>query len=519
MPAHLSRRTLLGGSLSALAVLSMTACGVQAPLSIPQGARTGTPASGGVMRIARPAASAAETLDPASSLSAYEYLGALYNRLVKQDEEGNTIADLAEDWDSDASAHQWTFKLRSGVRFHNGKKLNAEDVVYTIRHILDPEVGSPQGDTLASMFGPEDVRAMDELTIRFDLLTPNAEFPSLLTAYQCYIIPEGSAAEIGSTGIGTGPFKLESFAAAGAGAVRVNEEYFEGRAVLDRIEFYSIQDSTARVNALLAGQVDLLAQTNLDHPTARVVTGTEGTTVARVENAQWYTIPMLYTADEFSDNRVRQAMKLAYDPEALLQTALQGEGAPGWDNPVPPNLAGWLDPVREYDPDRARSLLSEAGMEGLTLPLYTSAYDANLTPIATAYANQAADAGINLQITNVSSDSYYTEAWMQVPLMVSYFSTGRPMDQLLNQIFRSGSGYNESLWANEQFDQLLDEARAETHDESRLQKYQDAQRMIVEEGPHMTPIFGDRLVGLSDRVINYTEFGFEFDYLNIGLEN
>lgn len=519
MSAAVSRRTLLGGSVGALAAMSLTACGIQAPLNIPKSARRGTPNPGGTMRIARPAASAAETLDSASSLGAFEYLGALYNRLVRLDETGETVPDLADDWDSDAEARTWTFHLRSGVRFHDGRELTSADVVYSIRHVLDPEVGSPQAETLESVVGADDIIAADSSTVRFELQAAHAEFPSLLSSYHCYIIPEGSAEETGRTGIGTGPFKLESYTAAGAGAVIANEDYFDGRPVLDRIEFYSIQDTTARVNALLAGQVDLIAQTNLDHPTARVVTGTEGTTVARVENAQWYTIPMLYGTDEFSDVRVRQAMKYAYHPEMLLDTALQGEGSAGWDNPVPPGTAGRLESNREYDPERARSLLSEAGMEGFSTRLYTSSYDANLTPIATSYADQLADAGIDLQITNVSADSYYTETWMQVPLMVSYFSTGRPLDQLLNQIFRSGSGYNESAWENEEFDALLDEARAETNEPDRMQKYMDAQQLIIDESPHMNPLFGDRLVGLSDRVVNYREFGFEFDYLNIGLED
>jgi peptide/nickel transport system substrate-binding protein len=106
---------------------------------------------------------------------------------------------------------------------------------------------------------------------------------------------------------------------------------------------------------------------------------------------------------------------------------------------------------------------------------------------------------------------------MQKPLMVSYWFTGRPIDQLLNQIFRSGSSYNESAWSNETFDGLLDDARAEMDDAKRLTLYQDAQRLVVEQGADMTPMFGDRLVGLSRDVVNYSEYGFEFDYLRIGL--
>lgn len=511
-----SRRTLLQGALAGLAAGGLAGCGAP-QLSLPKSAATGTAARGGTLRIARPAASAAETLDSASSLSAYEYLGAIYNRLVKLDVKGKTVPDLATEWSSNSDATQWTFTLRAGVTFHNGKPLTAADVRYTIAHILDPETASPQAGTLSTMIGPKEVEAVNDRTVRFRLKTPNAEFPSLLTAYQCYIIPEGSAKTIGSSGIGTGPFRLESYRAAGAGAVVANENYFDGRPVLDRIEFFSIQDTSARVNSLLSSQVDLLAQTNMDDATARVVMGSRGATVARVPNAQWYTIPMLATSKEFKDPLVRQAMKLASDSDTLLQTAIQGTGSGGWDNPVPPNLEARAPGHRPYDPDQARALLKKAGLDGLQLPIYTSAYEPNLTPIAVAYAEQARKAGIDLKITSVSSDSYYTAVWMKKPLMVSYWYTGRPVDQLLNQIFRSGSSYNESALSDTRLDQVLDAARADTNEQSRRAKYQDAQQMIVDNGADMTPIFGDRIVGLSDRVVNYQEYGFEFDYFNIGL--
>ncbi len=514
MSPSIDRRGLLVGALGGAAALGLAACGAP-PLRIADAAATGKPRRGGTMRIARPAASAAETLDPASSLSAYEYLGAIYNRLVRLNRAGETVPDLATEWSSNADATVWTFRLRAGVRFHDGRALTARDVRYTIGHILDPKTASPQAGPLALV---KEVSAVDATTVRFRLKTPNAEFPSLLTAYQCYVIPEDSAATIGHTGIGTGPFVLDSFSPAGPGSIHVNDAYFDGRATLDRIDFFSIQDTSARVNALLARQVDLLSQTNLDNPTARVVAGSAGTTVARVRNAQWYTMPMLATSKEFSDSRMRQAMKLAYDPRAVLSTALQGTGSPGWDNPVPPQMTDWLDHEREYDPDKARSILRSLGREGFRTRIYTSAYEPNLTPIATAYAGQVQQAGISLQITNVAADSYYTQVWMQRPLMVSYWFTGRPVDQLLNQIFRSGSSYNESAWSNKTFDRILDAARADTDPTTRRQKYQDAQRLIIEDGADMTPVFGDRLVGLSTNVLNYAEYGFEFDYLSLGLK-
>ncbi len=514
-----SRRAILAGTagIAGLGLLALTGCATGASsTTIPEAAATGTPVQGGRLRVARPAASAAETLDSASSLSAYEYLGALYNRLVKLDEKGETIPDLAEEWSASADGVTWTFRLRRDVRFHDGTRFTAADAIASIQHVIDPATASPQGGVLGDMLDPGSMSAPDAHTLVFQLKSPTAEFPSLLTAYQCYIVPADAIATIGSTGIGTGPFRLSSFHPAGSGSVEAFDDHFAGRPVLDGIDFSSIQDTTARVNALLAGQIDLISQTNLDFATARVVSASSRATVARVENAQWYTIPMLATSAEFQDPLVRQAMKLAYDPEQILATALQGTGTAGWDNPVPPSLGAFVDVDRAYDPDQAKALLAKAGVPGLRTTIHTSSYESVFTPMAVAYRDQVKAAGIDLTVTNASSDSYYTEIWMQKPLMVSYWFTGRPIDQLLNQIFRTGSSYNESAWSNPTFDALLDDARATMDDAKRLTLYQDAQRIVVEDSADMTPMFGDRLVGISRDVVNYREFGFEFDHLTIG---
>jgi peptide/nickel transport system substrate-binding protein len=153
---------------------------------------------------------------------------------------------------------------------------------------------------------------------------------------------------------------------------------------------------------------------------------------------------------------------------------------------------------------------------GLRTTIHTSSYESVFTPMAVAYRDQVKAAGIDLTVKNSSSDSYYTEIWMKQPLMVSYWFTGRPIDQMLNQIFRTGSSYNESAWSNPTFDALLDDARATMDDDRRRMLYQDAQRIVVEDSADMTPMFGDRLVGISRDVVNYREYGFEFDHLAIG---
>lgn len=520
---HPGRRSVLAAGAASAAALGaswlLTGCtGAAAAPALPAGAQQGEPDRGGTLRIARPPASDAETLDPASALSAYEYLGALYNRLVRVDTNGDLAPDLAESWEPDAKARTWTFRLRQGVTFHDGRKLTSADAAYTLRHILDEATASPQAAVLAPLIDPDTLRTPDEHTLVVPLKTPNAEFPSLLTHYNCYVVPDESARSIGRTGIGTGPFKLESFAPAGAGRVTAYEDHWQGRPVLDVIAFYSVADMSARSNALLAGQVDLLSQTNLDFATARVVAASDRATIARVKNAQWYVLPMLTTEKPFTDVRVRQAMKLAYDPEHVVKVALQGAGTAGWDNPVPPSDPSYISAHPKHDPEQARHLLKQAGHEDLAIDLYTSSYDPIFTPMALAYQDSAKRAGIRIKVKTAAADSYYTQIWMKKPLLATYWYTGRPVDQLFTQVFRGGSSYNETAWSDKAFDALLDRARSEMDAERRRELYGEAQTFVIEKGGAMTPMFADRLVGISRKVRGYAEHGFEFDYLGIGLK-
>lgn len=524
LAAAMNRRDVLRlagvGALGAVTASLAGCTNAQGPVDLPREAVTGRAAAGGVLRIARPANSRAETLDSAAGLSAYEYLGALYNRLVKLDESGAAVPDLATEWSVSEDAMRWTFRMRDGVRFHDGRRLTANDAAWTIAHILDPAVGSPQAGVLSTVMSASGLRVTDPTTLTIELDSPHSDLPSLLSAYQCYVVPDGSDDTVATAGIGTGPFVLESFRPGGRGRVLANDDYYDGAPNLDEIEFFSIQDTQARVNALIAGQVDLLSQSNLDFATAQVVEASSTATIARVLNGQWYTIPLLATSPEFSDVRVRQAMRYAYDPTRILATAAQGHGTLGNDNPVLPTDAAYLDLPHERDPDRARALLAEAGHpDGFSFELSTSNLDPVFTPMAVAFSNAVAEAGIEARVRNESADSYYTEVWMQKPAMVTYWFTGRPVDQLLNQIFRSGSSYNESAWADPTFDSVLDAARREVNPERRTRHYQDAQRLIVEQGATLTPMFADRLVGISTDVVNYHEYGFEFDYLNIGLRS
>ena len=514
------RALLLGGMAAASAPWLLSACSGSSatPNAVVSSAAVGIAKKGGKLRVARPPASTAETLDPASSLSAYEYLAALYSRLVKQAEDGSIAPDLATHWESSANAMTWTFTLREGVQFHNGKPFTSADAAYTLKHILDPATKSPQAGVLEPFVDPTKISTPDKKTLVVTLKSPNAEFVSLLMNYNCYVIQDGSAATVGKTGVGTGPFKLVSFEPAGKGSVAANLNYFGDKPKVDTIEFTAIADVQARVNALLAQQVDLVAQTNLDFATSKAVQASSSATTATVKNAQWYVLPMLTTLPPFKDALVRRAFKLAYQPQEVIDLAIHGLGTVANNNPVPPTDPNYLDYKVAPDPEKAKSLLKQAGFSSTEQVLYTSSYDPVLTPMSLAFQGSVKTAGINIKVQTASADSYYTDVWIKKPFCASYWYTGRPIDQLLNQIFRAGSSYNETLWADNSFANILDSARKQTDAAKRKTLYQDAQRLLVDSSGSIVPFFADRTIGISKKIVNYKEHGFEFDYINIGFK-
>jgi peptide/nickel transport system substrate-binding protein len=520
---HVTRRTALGIGFGA-AVGLMTGCGGGGSDS--SSAATDTRqqvenVKGGVLRIGRASlGGTAERLDPAPAVvNSYEYHQALYNRLVRLGEEGwDPVPDLALSWEPSADATAWTFELRRDVTWHDGKPFTSKDAAYMFRHILDPKTGSQQRAVLEPLVNARDIKTPDDHTLVVPLKVPHASFPSLLMNYNAYVIPDGSAATIGETGIGTGPFKLESFTPARNGRVVANPDYWDGPPNLDAIEFKTIQDTQARVNALLGGDVDFLSQTSLDFAQADVVKANPNTTVVELKNYFMYTIPMLVTAKPFDDLRVRQAFKLAYDPAEVLKLAAQDHGSVAYNNPVSLDDPNRIEVEQQVDQEKAKSLLRDAGYgDGLDVEIVTSAFDALFAPNALAFKDAVAGANIRVKVKQVPVDTFWSEHWQQVPLITSQFQVGRPLDQLFSELFTTGGGFNETKWSNRKFDQLVALSQKETDPARRKQHFQDAQVILMEDGGELVPYFGNTFRGMSRNVRNYSERGFDVDYKSMAL--
>lgn len=309
----------------------------------------------------------------------------------------------------------------------------------------------------------------------------------LLVEFTARIIPEGSGDTIGTTGIGTGPFKLETFNAEGTTVLLANDMYWRGTPQLAAIELIGIADAEARGAAALAGQVDILLSTTATQ--ASLFADNPAFVTNSFPTGEWYTLVMRTDTPPYDDVRVRKAMRLVADRQAMIDLVLAGQGTVACDTPVAPTDAYYWATTCPQDIEQAISLLAEAGYdEGLDVTLFTSDLEPWMIPFAEVYQQQAAAAGINVVLETVPADNYYSEVWLTAPFYPSYWRE-RPADLILNLLWRSTAEWNESHYQSSQFDQLLDEARQELDFEKRYQLYQQAQQILFEESGNLIPFY------------------------------
>lgn len=488
----LPRRRFLQLGSGLVGSAALAACGSHTSSSAPSS--SGTPVRsnhvGGRVRIAFGGTADTISLDPASPSRVYEALGALYGYLVQQGMDGKPTPDLAVKWSSNESADRWTFTLRKGVTFHNGQPFTSADVVYTFRRTLDPATGSGERGVLAPFLDPGGITAPDPQTVVFKLKQPQADWPSMLYAYQLAIVPRGSGVAIGTSGVGTGPFILTSFNADGGRvSLRANPHYWRGRPQLDGLDVIRIPDASARTNALLAGQVDLIYSELVSVADAARVKAQGGLTTWEVPSGYWYSLSMRCDAGPFTDVRVRQAFKAVVDEGQMLTQIVQGHGKVAGNNPV-----ALTDPYRltqatpKPDIAKAKQLLAAAGHpDGLTIDLDTSTVDTAFSPLTQTFQQQASAAGIRVTLRQHEPATYYAK-FLDKGLFYANYWGPRPTPQLLNEAFLSTSSRNEARWTSPAFDKSVTRAASTTDVTARTRHYHRAQQLIIDQSGSIIPI-------------------------------
>jgi peptide/nickel transport system substrate-binding protein len=284
----------------------------------------------GVFRQAHEVGSGATSnLDPMSNGRVFQITEKIMSRLVRSDMDGRPSPDLAVGWSANEDATEWMLELRSGVTFHDGSSFGPEDVVYSLERILDPEMDSPVRSAISMI---NNVEAVGEDTVKLTLDNSFADLPLVLMDYRLRIIPEGSGGTIATTGIGTGPFRLVSFNADGVTKLEANMDYFGGAPGVAEMEIIGIPDAQARLQALLGGQIDM--ERGITAQQSVMLSGSDRFEIQTIPTGNWRGLVFRADVAPFDDVRVRQALRLAADRQAMVDLVVAEGFKPAHVEPV-----------------------------------------------------------------------------------------------------------------------------------------------------------------------------------------
>lgn len=496
--AGIGAATLLDGCSSS----SGSTGGSSGGKSSPGGATSsGTPKRGGTLRFATSGGTPKDTVDPAQAGSSFTVVtaGLLYDTLVRADVDFNLQPALATDWSSTPAADTWTFRLRDGVTFHDGRPMTSADVAFSVKRILDPKVASGQLSAIQPFLAASGISTPDKSTVRFKLTSPNAFFPVILTSVVFGIVPDGTTDF--TKGIGTGPFKLGSFSAAANAQFSRNDSYWRsGRPYLDQIQIATVTEDATRVQALLAGSQDMV-----DTVTGSSIALLQGSArPLSIPAGGWVDLAAWGNTPPYNNPLVVDAMKYAQDRKKIMDVVAPGQNTIGPDVPVPasdPFFPSDLQP-RSYDPDKAKGLLKQAGYgDGLNLTLY--AYPGDKLDFALSYKETAKAAGININVINWPHATYWDQVYMKKPFIGDSWARLHT-STILNTVFQSQSSSNESKFNSPELDRLLAQAVRTTDLSQQKQIYGDALHLIDKSAACLIPGWEPQVYGVSTKLQGVT---------------
>jgi peptide/nickel transport system substrate-binding protein len=495
------RGTVLGMSLPALSFLA-AACGGDDEASTDTGA-TGTQGAaqaGGVLRSA--------SLPPATELNPLLVqdegglcvLGQSGEYLCFSDRELQLRPVLAEGWEPNEDASVWTFTIRQGVTYHDGRAMTTEDIVATFDRLSHPDTGGNALSALGGVIEPGSTRAVDEATVEFTLLGPNGNFPYLVSSdnYNAIILPaDFDPAEWESSFLGTGPWVLEGYTPEVEATYTKNPDYWDAarQPLADRNVLKFFADEQAAVLAIQGDQVDIIShfsvsggQALIDNPDVLVI---------ETRAATHRQVHMRTDMEPFRDKRVRQAMGLLLDRQAMVDGLFNGLADIGNDHPFAPVFPSTDTTVeqRTQDVEAARQLLADAGKgDGFSVKLSTWR-GFEIPDLAVLIQNAAREVGINIELSITDSTAYYgdgvygSSVWLDSVMGITEYGHRGVPNVYLGAPLTSKGTWNSPHFRNSTYDQLVVDYVSAVDVDSQMQVAGEIERLLLDETPILFPYF------------------------------
>jgi peptide/nickel transport system substrate-binding protein len=504
------RGAVVGMSIPMLGFLA-SACGVtREQLEEVDPAQTAKPQAGGSIRAGTIRPSGA--LDPVTvaDQGGLAVLGQTGEYLVWSDENLNPTPRLAERWTHNADGSVWRFKLRQGVRFHDGSPMTAADVTATFDRLSDPDVGSNALSAFGGVLSKGNTKALDATTVEFQLDAPNGNFPYLVSSdnYNAIVLPKSYDGDWEKTFIGTGPWKLHSFTPdEGVTYVR-NPSYWDPnrRTVADKSQMRFYATEQAQVLGLLGNEVDSLIQFSVAGGKALLTNPDVRTT--ELHASAHRQIHMRTDQEPFRDKRVRQAMALLVNRRALVDGLLDTKSDFGNDSPFAPvyKTTNKSVPQRQQDVAKAKQLLEAAGKaDGFDVKLETwNGFE--MPDLAALIQQDVRPAGIRMRLSITDAGTYYGDAvfgksrWLDSQMGITEYGHRGVPNVLLGAPLLSKGTWNSAHFRNQKYDGLVKDYVAALDLQSQRRAAKKIQELLLDEVPILFTYFYYYLSGAKDYV-------------------
>lgn len=460
--------------------------------------------AGGTFRI--PLSNDPGTLDPAHITGIYAVNVAMniFDGLVEFDKELNLVPAIARRWIISRNHRSYTFFLKKGIKFHNGREVVAQDFVYSLNRILDPKTKSPVASFFSYISGAKEfsqgktssatgISALDSHTLKIDLEEPFAPFLSILATANAKVIPkEAVGPDFGKKPVGTGPFKFDKWESGKILALSANQNYFAGRPYLDALNFVIYPGMQWEI---IFGDFEkgLLDQATVPKQQYEKIKAnpvyTRQYQLITTPGLNLVYVGMNHNIPPFNDPRVRQAVSYAVDTKSIVKE-VTGRGSVPAFGILPQGIAG-SDPSFKgypYDLEKARALLSEAGYpEGKGFPpieIWTVSKSETVQKELLSYKKYLADVGIQLQpkVANNWKEFVSLINSKKVPMFYAAWYADYPdPDNFLYVLSHSKSPTNRMGYSNETVDKMLEDARHETDYMKRVELYRNIEKQVMND--------------------------------------